>query len=200
MDNVPRQPVHLAAGPLAPSDLQCLAQVVSMQAAHRVLDPISCGVAKWLPELCGLVRAQRNFSAATAPAYGSSLRDAPRAAQLVMSDSVGDIAVLSLQPPLSLVGMQQFMQCAPCVCIKLCDTVLHHLPLDILHWLQQLQQQRRLQVVLGYVPSSLVPSSLVPTACVCVWLCVFCSPAVREAVVFPHQRSATMLSVVVDLC
>lgn len=181
----------LSAGPLASLDLQYLAQVINMQAVHTLVDPIGCNLAQFLAQLSTLVQSQRKHLAATAPVYGSSLRRASTTPQLVTSGSLGDMALVAVQPPVSLSGLQHLAASAPCVCIKL-PGVLHTLPLDIQHWLHQLQVQRRLQVIVGYSQ----PSVLVPATHMGVWVCVFSSTAVRNALVLPHQQSSTSLAVV----
>jgi hypothetical protein len=182
----------LVAGPLCVLDLQSLARVINMQAVHTLVDPIGCGLASLLAQLSALVLSQRAYTAATASIYGSSQRRVPPTPQLSLAQSGGDMAVLSLSLPVTLSGLLYLAACAPYVCIKLPDAVLHDLPLDVQRWVQQLQQQHRLQVVMGYSQ----PSGLAFAPHACLWLCIFNSAAMRNTLVLPHQLTSTGLSVV----
>jgi hypothetical protein len=182
----------LVAGPLCVLDLQSLARVINMQAVHTLVDPIGCGLASLLAQLSALVLSQRAYTAATASIYGSSQRRIPPTPQLSLAQSGGDMAVLSLSLPVTLSGLLHLAACAPCVCIKLPGVVLHDLPLDVQRWVQQLQQQHRLQVIMGYSQ----PSGLAFAPHVCLWLCIFNSAAMRNTLVLPHQLTSTGLSVV----
>lgn len=162
-----------------------------MQAVCRVVDPVGCGVSQLLRAFSLVVPSQRIHSAATAPSYGSSLRTLSTPELLVSDSSCGDLAVVSLRPPVALSGLQNLTGCAPCVCIRLHGCMLHTLPLDVQRWLQQLQQQNRLHVIVG--PSHPGASG------VCLWLCVFSDASTYRVMVFPAQQSSTGLSFIAAL-
>ena len=190
---MPAQSAPLSASLLAALDLQQLVQVINMQAIHSIVDPVGCGMPQLLGQLSQLVQSQRVYTAATASVYGSSLRYLLSAPQLAMTELPGgDIAVFALQLPVSLPGLQRLAACAPCVCIRLHGAVPHSLPLDVQRWVQQLQQQHRLQVVLGYSQ----PSTLGASSQACVWLVIFSRAVTRNALVLPHQRTSAGLSIV----
>jgi hypothetical protein len=190
---VPAASPAVVVGCLTASDLQCLAQVIDMHCVRTVADPASCGVAELLPLLSRLVHLQRAHSAATALVYGSTLRRGSTPQLMSADTAAGDLAIVSLQPPVTVAGLTNLVNCAPCVCIKLQGVAVHNLPLAVQLWLQQLQQHCRLQVILGSSQSLSVPGA----THACVWLCVFCDAATRAAMVFPQQRTATGLSFVV---
>lgn len=165
----------------------------SMQTIHSIVDPVGCGMAQLLAQLSHLVQSQRAYTAATVPIYGSSLRFTQSAPQLVMSTlSGGDMAITSIQQSTSLPVLLRLASCAPCACICLRGTVLHSLPMDVQHWLQQLRQQHRLQVIVGHS----LPSKSSSTRHLSTWLCIFNCAASHRLLVLPHQQTSTSLSVV----
>jgi hypothetical protein len=167
------------AGHLSWPDLLCLAQVINMQCVHSIVDPLNSGMSSLLPDFTAMLRSQRHCLA-------------PSAAPVLSGSAAGDIAILAVQSRVSLPQMLGWCECAPCVCIKLEGDQLHALPIDVQRWLQQLQQQRRLQVIVG--TTQVYAAICVPHACT--WLCVFSEAITRNAMVPPYYRTPSSLAFV----
>jgi hypothetical protein len=133
--------------------------------------------------LTSLASAQRLSGLADSPTPAPALSLVPAV------DSGGDVAFTALKPHVPLVTLQRLCLMAPCVCVKLQGCAVSTLPLPVQLWLQQLQQQGRLQVVIGSIQSTGPPSS-------CTWLCIFSDAAARQATVFRQHRTPTSLSYV----
>jgi hypothetical protein len=175
----------VTAGQVTLQDLQCLAQVISLQSVSSVVDPFGCGIHRLLPALSSLVGPQRQFSdAATLPAADLALRLA------LQVHRASNLTVVALQPPVALSVLARLCTLSPCVCIKLQQSPLHALPADIQQWLQQLSRQRRMHVIQGTAVAA--DSKLVS----CTWLCLFCDAAAYEAMVFRQRRTPAALSFV----